>query len=136
MLGGGVVTEARKEPTCTGTPPRTITVGGSMHWNFGFNYTDWAFKENPFYVYDTLVFKYDPPSEKNIHPHSVYLFPDMWSWINCNLTQGVKIANETQGTGKGSGFVLKKWKPYYFACVQAMATIAVSVDEVLRAATS
>ncbi|KAF2305815.1 hypothetical protein GH714_008244 [Hevea brasiliensis] len=146
-------------PGYTATPNKFI-VGGSANWTFGFNYSVWAFKSGPFYVNDTLVFKYDPPSEKNIHPHSVYLLPDMWSFINCNLTRGVKIANETQGAvfkydrpsdknmhphnvyllpdissfinynltkgvkianetqGAGEGFelVLKKWKPYYFAC--------------------
>ncbi|OAY25433.1 uncharacterized protein LOC110605577 [Manihot esculenta] len=96
--------------------PQKIIVGGSANWTFGFNYSVWAFKSGPFFVNDTLVFKYDPPSETNIHPHSVYLLPDMWSFINCNLTRGVKIANETQGAGKGFEFVLKEWKPYYFAC--------------------
>ncbi|XP_012072445.1 uncharacterized protein LOC105634226 [Jatropha curcas] len=96
--------------------PQKILVGGSAHWTFGFNYSVWAFKNGPFFVNDSLVFKYDPPSEKNVHPHSVYLLPDMWSFFTCNLTNAVKIANETEGAGEGFEFVLKKWKPYYFAC--------------------
>ena len=31
-----------------------IVVGGSEHWHFGFNYTDWAIKAAPFYKNDTL----------------------------------------------------------------------------------
>lgn len=34
--------------------PRKIIVGGSEGWHFGFNYTDWAFKNGPFYLNDTL----------------------------------------------------------------------------------
>ncbi|OAY29408.1 mavicyanin [Manihot esculenta] len=114
----GVSATGVSSSSCTSTPrsPRRITVGGSARWTFGFNYSTWAFNRNPFYVNDTLVFNYEPPSEKNIHPHSVYLLPDLESFVNCNLTNGVKIANETQGTGKGFRFVLKKWKPYYFSC--------------------
>ncbi|KAJ0077549.1 hypothetical protein Patl1_36199 [Pistacia atlantica] len=51
-------------------PPNNITVGGSDNWHFGFNYSVWAFQNSPFYVNDTLVFKYDPPSAK-VFPHSV-----------------------------------------------------------------
>ncbi|KAJ4716365.1 Plastocyanin-like domain protein [Melia azedarach] len=43
-------------------PARSL-VGGSEPWHFGFNYSDWAFQNAPFYVNDVLVFKYDPPSE-------------------------------------------------------------------------
>ncbi|KDP38230.1 hypothetical protein JCGZ_04873 [Jatropha curcas] len=96
--------------------PNKITVGGSSRWTFGFDYSVWAFKKAPFFVNDTLVFKYDLPRNKNEHPHSVYLLPDLWSMLTCNLTNGVKIAKESQGTGKGFEFVMKKWKPYYFAC--------------------
>ena len=38
----------------TQQPPRQILVGGSEHWHYGFNYTDWAFKNAPFYLNDTL----------------------------------------------------------------------------------
>ncbi|KAL2231577.1 UNVERIFIED_CONTAM: hypothetical protein Sindi_1752300 [Sesamum indicum] len=34
---------------------RRIIVGGSeQNWRFGFNYTDWAIKNAPFYLNDTL----------------------------------------------------------------------------------
>ena len=29
-------------------------VGGSEGWRFGFNYTDWALQNSPFYINDTL----------------------------------------------------------------------------------
>lgn len=31
-----------------------IIVGGDQKWHFGFNYTDWAIKNAPFYLNDTL----------------------------------------------------------------------------------
>ena len=31
-----------------------IVVGGSANWNFGFNYTDWALRNGPFYINDKL----------------------------------------------------------------------------------
>lgn len=33
---------------------RTIVVGGSEGWRFGFNYTDWAIQNSPFYINDKL----------------------------------------------------------------------------------
>lgn len=33
---------------------RTIEVGGSEGWHIGFNYTDWAIKNSPFYINDKL----------------------------------------------------------------------------------
>ncbi|KAJ1415687.1 Phytocyanin domain [Sesbania bispinosa] len=50
--------------------PKEIIVGGSEHWHYGYNYTDWAIKNGPFYVNDTLVFKYDAPNATTF-PHSV-----------------------------------------------------------------
>ncbi|KAK2665150.1 hypothetical protein Ddye_003724 [Dipteronia dyeriana] len=95
--------------------PNKIIVGGSEHWHYGFNYSVWAFQNNPFYVKDVLVFKYDPPS-KSPFKHSVYLLPNMRSYLTCDLSRAKLIATTTQGDGKGFKFVLKKWKPYYFAC--------------------
>ena len=34
--------------------PNKIIVGGSDHWHYGFNYSVWAFQNNPFYVNDVL----------------------------------------------------------------------------------
>lgn len=33
---------------------KTIVVGGSEGWRFGFNYTDWAIQNAPFYINDKL----------------------------------------------------------------------------------
>lgn len=33
---------------------RTLVVGGSEGWRYGFNYTDWAFQNSPFYIKDQL----------------------------------------------------------------------------------
>ncbi|XP_012072529.1 uncharacterized protein LOC105634305 [Jatropha curcas] len=95
---------------------KEIIVGGSANWSFGFNYSDWAFKNNPFFLKDTLVFKYDRPVENKTRPHNVWLLPDLQSLSTCNFSKGVKIANETEGAGEGFKFVLKEFKPYYFAC--------------------
>ncbi|KAL8238254.1 hypothetical protein R6Q59_019335 [Mikania micrantha] len=95
---------------------RRIIVGGSDNWRFGFNYTQWAWTNTPFFLNDTLVFKFDPPSDTNIHPHSVYLLPNLWSFLRCDLRWATLVANTSQGGGEGFEFVLNKWKPYYFAC--------------------
>uniref|UniRef100_A0A7N2MX10 Phytocyanin domain-containing protein n=1 Tax=Quercus lobata TaxID=97700 RepID=A0A7N2MX10_QUELO len=93
-----------------------IIVGNSYHWNYGFNYTDWAIKHGPFYLNDTLVFKYDPPTP-NSYPRSVYLLPNLQSFIKCDLRNAQKLGNATQGAGEGFEFVLKRpWQPHYFAC--------------------
>lgn len=61
------------------------------------------------------VFKYDPPTNST-GPHSVYLLPNLWSYIHCDLSQAKMVAGPTQGGGNGFEFVLKSWQPYYFAC--------------------
>lgn len=33
---------------------RTIVVGGSQNWRYGYNYTDWALKNSPFFINDKL----------------------------------------------------------------------------------
>ncbi|WCJ33762.1 Cupredoxin superfamily protein [Euphorbia peplus] len=103
------------------TPPRPATqhkinVGGSSNWTFGFNYNSWASKHGKFYINDTLIFKYDQPSKKNIHPHSVYLLADWWSFQSCNMTNALKLADESQGVGKGFEYKMEKWQAYFFAC--------------------
>ncbi|EEF40485.1 uncharacterized protein LOC8283277 [Ricinus communis] len=104
-----------RHPKYTDTPKK-IVVGGSANWTFGFDYTVWAFRNGPFYLNDTLVFKYDLPKDNSTHPHSVYLLPDLWSFLTCNLTEAVMIADGSQGGGNGFEFVLNKWQPYFFAC--------------------
>ncbi|XP_062019776.1 uncharacterized protein LOC133736335 [Rosa rugosa] len=95
--------------------PNKIIVGGSENWHYGFNYADWSLKNASFYVHDTLVFKYDPPTNST-RPHSVYLLPNLWSFINCDLSHAKMVGSPTQGGGNGFEFVLKSWQPYYFAC--------------------
>ncbi|KAK1358799.1 Phytocyanin domain-containing protein [Heracleum sosnowskyi] len=95
--------------------PRRVVVGDDEKWHFGFNYTDWAIKNGPFYLNDTLVFKYDPPSNTTF-PHSVYQLRNYRSFQNCDLRRAKRLASVTQGGGNGFELVLKNWKPYYFAC--------------------
>ncbi|MCL7028614.1 hypothetical protein MKW94_009546 [Papaver nudicaule] len=95
--------------------PRTINVGGSENWRFGFNYTEWSVHNGPFFVKDTLVFKYEAPNATT-PPHSVYLFSDYWSYMSCNLKRAKMVGNIRQGSGKGFKFVLQKFQPYFFAC--------------------
>ncbi|XP_010268597.1 PREDICTED: uncharacterized protein LOC104605502 [Nelumbo nucifera] len=94
---------------------RRVVVGGSEGWHFGFNYTDWAFQNGPFYLNDTLVFEYDPPNSTTF-PHSVYLLRNFWSFLRCDLRRAKLVGNVSAGGGSGFEFVLKRWQPYYFAC--------------------
>ncbi|KAK9269847.1 hypothetical protein L1049_025420 [Liquidambar formosana] len=93
----------------------TVVVGGSEGWRLGFNYTNWALQHGRFYINDKLVFKYDPPSN-NTSPHDVYLLPNLWSYLTCDLKKATLLANATQGGGDGFEYVLNKWRLYYFAC--------------------
>ena len=34
--------------------PKSIVVGDSHHWTYGFTYSKWAIKHGPFYLNDTL----------------------------------------------------------------------------------
>ncbi|PRQ23225.1 putative cupredoxin [Rosa chinensis] len=95
--------------------PNKIIVGGSENWHYGFNYADWSLKNASFYVHDTLVFKYDPPNNTT-PPHSVYMLPNLWSFIHCDLSKAKMVGSPTQGGGNGFEFVLKSSRPYYFAC--------------------
>ncbi|KAF8011784.1 hypothetical protein BT93_I0047 [Corymbia citriodora subsp. variegata] len=98
-------------------PPKKVIVGGSENWHFGFDYSTWAHKSGPFYVNNTLVFKYDPPSGDNTHADSVYVFPSFRSYMRCDLKRATMVANVSDGAGDGFEFTLsQKWKPYFFAC--------------------
>ena len=33
---------------------KTVVVGGNENWRSGFNYTEWAFQNNPLYINDKL----------------------------------------------------------------------------------
>ncbi|KAI5354554.1 hypothetical protein PRUPE_1G441800 [Prunus persica] len=89
---------------------RTLVVGGSEGWRYGFNYTDWAFQNSPFYIKDQLVFKYE-----NDSGYSVYQLPNLWSYIKCDFSKAKLLASETQGTGEGFKVELTEWRPSYFA---------------------
>lgn len=41
-------------PNKTDVGPKKISVGGSENWHFGFNYSEWALKNGPFYLNDIL----------------------------------------------------------------------------------
>ncbi|XP_022766485.1 uncharacterized protein LOC111311375 [Durio zibethinus] len=91
----------------------TIVVGGTENWRYGYNYTEWAANTAPFYFQDTLVFKYeDTPA------HSVYLLPNLRSYLTCNFSDAKLLANPTQGQGDGFSFVLNQWRVLYFASAE------------------
>ncbi|KAI6688969.1 hypothetical protein NL676_025797 [Syzygium grande] len=90
------------------TEARTIVVGGSENWRFGYNYTDWTLKNSPFYINDKLVFKFDAP-------HNVYLLPNLYSYIKCDFRGATLLASAPKGDGKGFEVVLNQWRLYYFA---------------------
>ncbi|KAK9167014.1 hypothetical protein Scep_002205 [Stephania cephalantha] len=100
---------------CAITQADTTVVGDDQGWRFGFNYAEWAIQNGPFYLNDTLVFKYDPPNGTTF-PHSVYLLHDYWSYLRCDMRRAKLVANPIKGGGEGFKFVLKKWQPHYFAC--------------------
>ncbi|KAJ4701811.1 Plastocyanin-like domain protein [Melia azedarach] len=97
--------------------PRTIVVGDSENWSSGLNYTHWAFKNSPFFIYDKLVFKYEPPSNDS-SPLDVYLLPNLYSYLTCDFTRAKLVADPNQGGGEGFAVVLNQWRPYYFASSQ------------------
>ncbi|GMN18824.1 hypothetical protein TIFTF001_045077 [Ficus carica] len=81
---------------------RTIVVGGSEGWHYGFNYTDWAIQNSPFYFKDKLVY-------------SVYLLPNLHSYITCDFSDAKQLADPKLGGGLGFVVELNQWRPYYFA---------------------
>ncbi|XP_062079686.1 uncharacterized protein LOC133784287 [Humulus lupulus] len=92
----------------------TIVVGGSEGWHYGYNYTNWAIDNSPFYMNDKLVFKYNPPRSA-ASAYTVYLLPNLLSYIRCDFSKSKKLANSNQGSGLGLTVELNQWRPYYFA---------------------
>lgn len=43
-----------RHPNATQAASKRIVVGGSENWRFGFNYTNWAITNAPFFLNDTL----------------------------------------------------------------------------------
>ncbi|CAL1389404.1 unnamed protein product [Linum trigynum] len=115
--GGGF---PRHRPVEDHYSPRKVVVGGNQtSWQFGFDYTNWAIRNGPFFVNDTLVFKYEMPADNSSRPHSVYQLPDLRSFLRCDVSKGKMLANWTDGAGEGFEFVMDKWQPYFFACGEA-----------------
>ncbi|KAK0577470.1 hypothetical protein LWI29_033358 [Acer saccharum] len=97
---------------------KTVVVGGNKKWRSGFNYTKWAFQNNPFHINDKLVFKYGAPS-KSSSAVDVYLMPDLYSYMTCDFRRAKLLAGARQGSGVGFTVALNQWRPYYFACSQS-----------------
>ncbi|XVE70001.1 hypothetical protein DITRI_Ditri10aG0036600 [Diplodiscus trichospermus] len=95
------------------TQAATVVVGGSENWRYGYNYTEWAANTAPFYFEDTLVFNYEKTPA-----HSVYLLPNLWSYLKCDFSKAKLLANPTQGEGHGFKFVLNQWRVFYFASAE------------------
>ncbi|XWS24282.1 hypothetical protein CRYUN_Cryun28dG0087600 [Craigia yunnanensis] len=96
------------------TQAATVVVGGSENWRFGYNYSGWAANTAPFYFEDTLVFKY-----QNTPAHSVYLLPNLSSYLTCDFSNAELLAKPTQGQGDGFTFVLNQWRVFYFASAES-----------------
>ena len=60
------------------------------------------------------VFKYRPPS-KISRPHSVYLLPNLYSFLTCDFRGATRLAGLNQGRGNGFSYVLNQVRPNYFA---------------------
>lgn len=60
------------------------------------------------------VFKYPAP-EKWIANQSVYLLPNLWSFVTCDFKDAKLLGSATQGSGEGFNIQLDQWRPYYFA---------------------
>ncbi|XVF63984.1 hypothetical protein PTKIN_Ptkin09bG0130600 [Pterospermum kingtungense] len=95
------------------TQAATVVVGGSENWSYGYNYTEWAANTAPFYFEDTLVFKYGKTTA-----HSVYLLPNLSSYLTCDFSKAKLLANPTQDQGNGFKFVLNQWRVFYFASAE------------------
>ncbi|KAL2346378.1 hypothetical protein Fmac_000378 [Flemingia macrophylla] len=92
---------------------RTILVGDSQGWRAGTNYTQWAIQNSPFHINDTLVFKY--PQTGVPVAQSVYLLPNMWSYITCEFRGAKLLGNATDA---GFKVELNQHTPYYFASAE------------------
>ncbi|XP_054797288.1 uncharacterized protein LOC129302431 [Prosopis cineraria] len=97
---------------------RSIVVGDSQGWRAGTNYTDWAIRNSPFRINDTLVFKYAAPAEGRA-AQSVYVMPDLWSFVTCDFKQAKLVGSPTEGSGQGFEVQLSRRQPYYFASADA-----------------
>ncbi|XP_061343140.1 uncharacterized protein LOC133289259 [Gastrolobium bilobum] len=103
-----------------GSEGRSILVGDTEGWRAGTNYTQWAIQNSPFHINDTLVFKYPPPGNSTV-AQSVYLLPNMWSYMTCEFEGAKLLGNAAQGAGEGFKVELNQLRPYYFASAEVNA---------------
>ncbi|XLR53216.1 hypothetical protein HN51_021440 [Arachis hypogaea] len=72
--------------------------------------------EIPLPPHSSILLYYEAPNATNPFQHSVYLFLNLWSFMNCDIKKAKRVAKVTQGGGEGFKSVLNKWQPYCFAC--------------------
>lgn len=60
------------------------------------------------------MFKYNPPRSAST-VYSVYLLPNLYSYITCDFSDAKLLADPKQGGGRGFVVELNQWRPYYFA---------------------
>ncbi|KAM7251910.1 hypothetical protein ACFE04_023793 [Oxalis oulophora] len=101
--------DALKVPNAASGSPKKFMVGGTDGWVFGVNYTEWADKNGPFHVNDSLVFKYD-------QKHAVYLLKDLKTYESCDFVFARIIGGTGDGGDAGFEFTLENTKVHYFAC--------------------
>lgn len=65
------------------------------------------------------MFKYPPPGKLNNVSPSVYLMPDLWSFVTCDFKAAKLVGRPTEGSGDGFEFQLNSQQPYYFASADA-----------------
>lgn len=66
------------------------------------------------------MFKYPPPGNSTV-AQSVYLLPNLWSYITCEFRGAKLLGSASEGTGEGFKVELNQWKPYYFASAEGNA---------------
>ncbi|XP_057440218.1 early nodulin-like protein 4 [Lotus japonicus] len=120
VFGQGVVIFLVIMSLAAGSDGRSITVGDSHGWSAGTNYTQWATKNSPFHINDTLVFKYPLPGNSTI-AQSVYMLPNLWSYTTCQFRGAKLLGSAAQGAGEGLKVELNQSRPYYFASAEGNA---------------
>ncbi|KAJ1387925.1 Phytocyanin domain [Sesbania bispinosa] len=120
VLAQGVLIFLVIASLAAGSEGRNIFVGDSEGWRAGTNYTEWAMKNSPFHLNDTLVFKYPPPGNSTL-AQSVYLLPNLWSYTTCEFRGAKLLGSAAEGDGEGLKVELNQWKPYYFASAEGNA---------------
>lgn len=67
------------------------------------------------------VFKYATTSNES-QQHSVYLLPNLYSYVQCDFRQAQLLSNPSEVEGDGFSYVLTQWRPHYFASGEGNAT--------------